>query len=130
WTKCGLDGARGFTASKAFAASVADAYRFGFEFIPNRNDIKYMRTVAYRFGAYHKNDYFLLDGKKVAATGITLGVTLPIYIMYLGGYNGVTLGVDFGQRGSVSGSMIRERYINFSIGVNLYDHWFQKFQYQ
>ena len=50
--------------------------------------------------------------------------------MYLGGYNGVTLGVDFGQRGSVSGSMIRERYINFSIGVNLYDHWFQKFQYQ
>jgi len=130
WTKCGLDGARGFTASKAFAASVADAYRFGFEFVPNRNDIKYMRTVAYRFGAYHKNDYFLLDGKKVAATGITLGVTLPIYIMYLGGYNGVTLGVDFGQRGSVSGSMIRERYINFSIGVNLYDHWFQKFQYQ
>ena len=130
WRGSGLDGARGFTASKAFSATVVDAYRFGFEFIPNRNDIRYMRAVAYRLGAYHKNEYFLLDGKKVASTGITLGVTLPIYLMRLGGSNGVTLGVDFGQRGSVSGSMIRERYINFSIGVNLYDIWFRKIQYQ
>lgn len=130
WTGTGLDGARGFTASKAFSATVAEAYRFGFEIIPNINAIRYMSTVAYRVGAYHKNDYFLLDGKKVASTGITLGVTLPIYIEYRGRSNGVTLGVDIGQRGSVSGSMIRERYINFSIGVNLFDIWFQKMQYR
>lgn len=130
WTGSGLDGSRGFTASKSFSASVAEAYRFGFELVPNRNSARYMETAAYRLGAYHKNDYFLLDGKKVASTGITLGVTLPVYIMGLGGSNGVTLGVDFGQRGSVSGSMIRERYINFSIGVNLFDIWFRKIQYR
>jgi hypothetical protein len=130
WTGSGLDGSRGFTASKSFSATVAEAYRFGFEIIPNANGIRYMNTVAYRVGAYHKNDYFLLDGKKVASTGITLGVTLPIYIEYRGRSNGVTLGVDIGQRGSVSGSMIRERYINFSIGVNLFDIWFQKMQYR
>jgi len=131
WSGSGLDGARGFSASKVFSATVSDAYRFGFEFIPNRNDVRYyMSTAAYRIGAYHKNEYYLLDGKKVASTGITLGVTLPVYLLRLAANNGITLGVDFGQRGSVSGDLVRERYINFSIGVNLFDIWFRKYQYQ
>ena len=127
WTGCGLDGARGFTASKSFSATVAEAYRVGFEIIPNRNDIRYyFNHVAYRVGAYHKKEYYLLDGNRVTSTGITLGFTLPI----VNNYNGLTLGVDFGQRGAVSEKMVRERYINFSIGFNLFDIWFRKVQYQ
>lgn len=127
WTGCGLDGARGFTASKSFSSTVAEAWRVGFELIPNRNDIRYyFNHVAYRLGAYHKKEYYLLDGNRVTSTGITLGVTLPI----VNNYNGLTLGVDFGQRGAVSDKMVRERYINFSIGFNLFDIWFRKVQYQ
>ncbi len=130
WSASGLDAARGFSANKIFSASVAEAFRFGFEIIPNRNDVRsYFMTAAYRLGAYHRNEYFLLDGKKVASTGITLGVTLPVYLPNLGRNNGVTLGVDFGQRGSLTGEMIRERYINFSIGFNFFDIWFRKTQY-
>ena len=95
--------------------------------MPNRNDIRYyFNHVAYRVGAYHKKEYFLLDGKQVASTGITLGVTLPI----VNNYNGFTIGVDLGQRGSLSGEMIRERYVNISVGFNLYDIWFRKPQYE
>ena len=127
WTRSGLDGARGFTASKIFSASVTEAYRVGFEIIPNRNDIRYyLNHVAYRAGAYHKKEYFLLDGNNVTATGITLGVSLPI----VNGYNNLTLGVDFGQRSAVGDASIRERYINFSVGFNLYDIWFRKYQYE
>ena len=127
WTACGLDGNRAFTASKSFSSTVAEAYRVGFELIPNRNDIRYyLNHVAYRVGAYHKKEYYLLDGNRVTSTGITLGVTLPI----VNNYNGLTLGVDFGQRGAVSDKMVRERYINFSIGFNLFDIWFRKVQYQ
>ena len=43
--------------------------------------------------------------------------------------NGLTVGVDFGQRGSLSGAMIRERYVNVSVGFNLFDIWFRKYQY-
>ena len=126
WHNCGLDGARGFTASSAFAASVTEAYRVGFEIVPNRNDIRYyFNHVAYRVGAYHKNEYYLLNGNPVSSTGVTLGVTLPI----VNGYNGLTLGVDLGQRGSLAGDMVRERYVNFSIGFNLFDIWFRKYQY-
>ena len=126
WTNCGLDAVRGLSASKLFSTSVAEAYRVGFEIVPNPNDIRYyFNHVAYRVGAYHKKDYFLLNGNQIASTGITLGVTLPI----INGYNGLTLGIDFGQRGSLEDNQIRERYINFSIGFNLYDIWFRKFQY-
>ena len=127
WTGSGLDGTRGFTASKAFSATTSQTFRAGFEIVPNRNDIRYyFNHVAYRVGAYHKTEYFLLNGKQVASTGITLGVTLPI----VNNYNGFTLGVDFGQRGSLTGDMIRERYINFSIGFNLFDIWFRKPRYE
>ena len=126
WRSSGLDGARGFTASRIFSASVAESYRIGFELVPNRNDIRYyLNHVAYRAGAYHKKEYFLLNGSQVASTGFTLGATLPIVNMA----NGLTLGVDFGQRGSLSDAMVRERYINFSLGFNLYDIWFRKHQY-
>ena len=126
WRRSGLDGARGFTASSAFAASVAETYRIGFEIIPNSSDIRYyLNHVAYRVGAYHKKEYFLLNGKPVTATGITLGFTFPI----VNRYNGLTLGVDLGQRGSLTGEQIRERYVNVSIGFNLFDIWFRKMQY-
>ena len=127
WTKSGLDDIRGLSASKLFSTSVSEAYRVGVEIVPNRNDIRYyFNHVAYRVGAYHKKDYFLLNGNKIASTGITLGVTLPV----INGYNGITLGMDFGQRGSIENAQIRERYINFSIGFNLYDIWFRKYQYE
>ena len=127
WSGSGLDNTRSFTASKLFTATTAQTFRAGFEIVPNRNDIRYyFNHVAYRVGAYHKKEYYLLDGKQVASTGITLGLTLPI----VNNYNGFTIGVDLGQRGSLSGEQIRERYVNISIGFNLYDIWFRKPQYE
>ncbi len=127
WTKCGLEDIRGFASGKLFSTTVAEAYRAGFEIVPNRNDIRYyFNRVAYRVGAYYKKDYFLLNGNEIASKGITIGMTLPI----INGFNGLTLGMDFGQRGSVENALVRERYINFSVGFNLYDLWFRKYQYE
>jgi hypothetical protein len=67
-----------------------------------------------------------VDANRVNAYGITLGATLPV----APGYNGITIGMDFGQRGSLKDNMIRETYFNLSIGFNLFDIWFQKHQYQ
>ena len=133
WRSSGLDNAEGFTGNIAatdgksvFTASVTESFRLGVEYIPNRNDIRYYwRKIAYRAGAYWKNDYFLLDGNPVNSFGITLGATLPVFRWY----NGITFGIDFGQRGSLKNNMIQERYINFSVGFNLFDIWFQKFAY-
>ena len=69
-----------------------------------------------------------MDGNSVNSMGITLGVTLPIENDYRK-YNGISLGVDIGQKSSVRNNMIRERYVMFVVAFNIHDIWFIKNQY-
>ena len=128
WTKSGFDSARGFRVSGAssFSSTVSQSFRAGFEFVPNRNDIRYFfKRCAYRGGVYYDQAYYKLDGNNVNSMGITLGMTLPVFRWY----NGLTVGVDLGQRASTRNNMIRERYAMFVVGFNIHDIWFQKPRY-
>ena len=128
WTNSGIDKAQGFAVNgKAnFTSAVSQSFRVGFEYVPNRNDIRYyLRTCTYRAGFYYDQAYYKLDGHNVNSMGITLGVTLPVFKLY----NGLTLGVDLGQRASTRHNMIRERYATFVVGFNIHDIWFRKVQY-
>ena len=100
--------------------------RAGFEFTPGRNDIRYyLRRCTYRAGAYYEQSYYRVDGKSIDAAGITLGMTLPVFR----GYNGVSIGMDLGQRG-FSGALVKERYFGFNLSMNVFDIWFQKPRYE
>ncbi len=128
WTKSGFDKAQGFAVSggSTFTSTVSQSFRAGFEFVPNRNDIRYyFKKCSYRFGAYYDQAYYKLDGNNVNSIGITLGMTLPVYQLY----NGISIGIDMGQRASTRNNMIRERYATFVIGFNIHDLWFRKLQY-
>lgn len=128
WRKSGMSDTYGFSANgtSVFTSTVSHSIRGGFEIVPNRNDIRYyLKRCAYRAGVYYDTSYYLFDGNMVNSLGITLGVTLPVFRWY----NGITLGVDFGQRGSLRNNMVRERYVSFAIGFNIHDLWFQKPRY-
>ena len=128
WSNSRLDNAPGFSVKgdMDFASTVSESYRAGFEFTPNRNDIRYyFRKCTYRGGIYYDKEYYTVNGNNVNKMGITLGITLPVFKLN----NGLTLGVDFGQRASTKYSMIRERYAMFNIGFNIHDIWFQKTVY-
>lgn len=128
WSGTGMDTAPGFAnlGQAKFSATAAQSVRAGFEFVPNRNDIRYyLRRCAYRGGVYFDQAYYKLDGNNVNAFGLTLGVTLPVFRWY----NGVSLGLDIGQKGGTRGLMTRERYAKFVIGFNIHDIWFRKPQY-
>ena len=129
WTGTGIDKAPGFAVigQSSFTSAVSQSFRAGFEIVPNRNDIRYyLRTCSYRVGVYYDQAYYKLDGNNVNSMGITLGMTLPVFRLY----NGISLGVDLGQRASTRNNMIRERYATFNIGFNIHDIWFRKVQYQ
>ena len=129
WRRSGMDTAPGFSAigEQAFSSTVSQSFRAGFEIVPNRNDIRYyLKQCAYRAGVYYDQAYYKLSGHNVNSVGITLGVTLPVFRWY----NGLSLGVDIGQRSSKRNDMIRERYAMFVIGFNIHDIWFRKIQYQ
>ena len=128
WGKSGMDTAPGFSAigDSKFTATTSQSFRLGFEIVPNRNDIRYyMRRCAYRAGVYYDQSYYKLDGNNVNSMGITFGITLPVFRWY----NGLTLGVDLGQKASTRHDMIRERYARIVVGFNIHDIWFQKPRY-
>lgn len=128
WNSSKMDKVLGFASvgNAVFSASTSQSVRAGFSFVPNRNDIRYYRKrVTYRAGAYWDQAYCKVDGKSINALGVTLGATLPVFNWS----NGLTLGVDFGQRGTLTGNLIRERYVNFNIGINIFDIWFLKPKY-
>ena len=105
---------------------MSQSFRAGFEIVPNRNDIRYYRkTCAYRAGVYYDQAYYKLNGENVNSMGITLGVTLPVFRWY----NGITLGLDLGQKASTVQGMVHERYAKLAIGFNIHDKWFQKPKY-
>jgi len=129
WRNSGMDSQIGFASvgKSAFSSAVSHSFRAGFEITPNRNDIRYyMRRCSYRAGVYYDKAYYKLDGNNVNSLGLTLGITLPIPRLH----NGISLGVDLGQRASAKNNMIRERYAMFVIGFNIHDIWFRKNQYQ
>ena len=128
WTGSNFDAVRGFRNNGvySFSTSRTQSFKAGFELTPNRNDIRYfLRRCTYRAGAYFDQSYFQVDGKNIYSAGITLGMTVPVYQ----GYNGITFALDFGQRGFGTG-FIKENYLAFKVGFNIFDIWFRKPQYQ
>ena len=128
WLGSNFDKVRGFRNNGvyAFSTGTAQSVKAGFEITPNRNDIRYfLRRCTYRVGAYFDQSYFQVDGKNILSAGITLGMTVPVFQ----GYNGITFAVDLGQRGFGT-NFVKENYLGFHVGFNIFDIWFRKPQYQ
>ena len=126
WRNSGFDTAEGFS-NKNFSNSFAHSVKAGMEYTPNRNDIRYyMRRVSYRAGMYWNQSYFLVNGQPINDIGISVGATFPVFRWY----NGLSVSLQAGQRGTTSGGLIRERYFGFSFGANIFDIWFQKPHYE
>lgn len=116
----------GETPGVDFKPSVASSFKFGFEFTPNKYDIRYyLKRATYRVGAYYDQTYININGNQVNAAGVTFGMSLPVFRWY----NAISWSVDFGQRGSLEKDMVRERYIQFNINFNMHDMWFIKKRY-
>ena len=131
WTNSGFSSVGGMAVNGAsgpiFTTGVSQSVRAGVEYIPNPTDIRYYyKHIAYRAGVYYTKEYFSVSGNEIYSKGITLGATLPVFRWN----NGLTVGMEIGQRGSLKNNMVRETYVGFSLGVNLYDIWFQQPMYE
>lgn len=114
-------------ANNVFSSGVAHSFRLGAEYTPGRNDIRYYyKRCTYRAGAYYTTSYYRFNDVPVNSFGITIGATLPIFK----GYNGLTLGAEYGQSGSKKNNGILERYFGLNLGFNIFDIWFQKPRYE
>lgn len=109
-----------------FATSLRRVVKAGFEYVPNRYDIRYYhKRIAYRGGLYYENSYMKIDDNQINAMGLTFGATLPIFRLY----NGMGIAIDIGRKGSVKNNLVREGYVLINLNFSLHDIWFLKFRY-
>jgi hypothetical protein len=114
-------------SSRNFKPMPEHIIRAGFEYTPNRYDIRYfLKRWSYRGGLFFENTYLQFDATRIKNYGLTLGIGIPIGNMN----NAVNIAAELGQRGTTRNDLIRERYWKVSVSFSLYDIWFIKQRFE
>lgn len=99
-------------------------------FVPNLNNFRsYFSRVIYRYGAYYEKGNLNINGKNINRYAITAGATLPFANRSASRLSGIDLGLEIGKRGTVQNNLVNQTFVNFRIGINFADRWFQKALY-
>ena len=98
----------------------------GGEFLPQSTSLSgYWTRVSYRFGGFYEKTFLNIDGNSINKIGATVGVSLPVPKTM----SKINLGLEFGNCGTKSANLIRERYVNLTIGISICERWFVKRMY-
>lgn len=101
----------------------ATRYTFGGYYIPNYKSFShYFERVVYRGGFRYENTGLVIDNKSIQDAALTLGLGMPLR----GTFSNINIGFELGNRGTKAAGLVREHYMNFSVGLSLNDKWFQK----
>lgn len=95
----------------------------GFEFVPKSTSNHYRDLITYRAGFQYNQTPYFISGQQLTDMNVSLGLSLPMGAYYV---NHMNLSIVGGQRGSLVGSQVRERYVRLALGVSLNDWWFRK----
>jgi hypothetical protein len=77
---------------------------------------------TYRIGIEWMQTPYYLNQTSINDIGLTLGTSIPVSQLSL-----FNVAFKAGQRGTLDNGLIRENYVNFTIGLSLNDNsWFYK----
>lgn len=97
----------------------------GVEFLPagDRPSTAFLRHVAYRLGGFYDTGYVdPAPEPGIETYGVTAGLSLPAPVTG----TRLDIHVTAGQRGSLSGDLVRDRFVELSLSVNIGERWFQR----
>lgn len=115
-----------YSIAKNVQFSSATKLSLGGYYIPNYNSFSsYFKKVTYRAGFRHENTGLTINGQDINDTAATLGFGLPVG----GSFSNLNLGFELGKRGTTNSGLIKENYLNVSIGFSFNDKWFTKRKY-
>jgi hypothetical protein len=104
----------------------AAKFTLGGYYIPNYKSFSsFFERVVYRGGFRFENTGLVINDQPIEDVALTFGLGMPLR----GAFSNINLGVEFGNKGTKNAGLVREHYMNFSIGLSLNDKWFQKSKY-
>ncbi|HET6225013.1 MAG TPA: hypothetical protein VFF27_01955 [Bacteroidia bacterium] len=105
----------------------------GVQYIPNPRHVPkrqmegYYKHIQYRIGARYGKTALELKNTQLNEYALTIGAGLPVGKDYrLANFSMVNVGLEFGERGTISNGLIRERFMKVSVGFTINDRWFVK----
>ena len=83
----------------------------------------YAQRIQYRLGGFYNHDYLLINNtNNIQEYGVTAGVGLPV--------NGfktiVNIGLEYRHRQATPNPLVKENFLNITLGVNFNESWFWK----
>ncbi|MFD2203906.1 hypothetical protein [Shivajiella indica] len=107
------------------STDLGDAFKvsFGGMIVPDLSAVDNLfKRITYRFGMEYYQTPYVVSNTQIDDIGINFGGSVPINSLSL-----VNFAVKFGRRGTTDNGLIRENYVNFSLGFSLNDNtWFYK----
>lgn len=98
-------------------------YTLGGYFTPNSNSYSnYFNIITYRAGFKYEKTGLIVNTRSIEDVSVTAGMGFPIG----GNFSNINLGIEYGQRGTTASGLVRENYLNVSIGLSFSDRWFVK----
>ena len=102
----------------------------GGQIIPDANSLSYVKRIDYRAGFEYDISNLNFRGEQLTGFGITFGAGLPLRGASIRGSRSmVNFGMEIGRYGTRVNDLIREDYINFFVGISIYEWWFFKRRY-
>lgn len=96
-------------------------YALGMQYVPDFRG-SYFKRVNYRLGAYWSDDYLKLRGNQLREYGITAGFGFPVPEFK----TTINLGIEWMHRQAHPNPLVKENYLNITIGVNFNEMWFRQ----
>jgi hypothetical protein len=96
-------------------------YSLGFERLPQAN-LKFFSRCAYRVGFRYDSGYISAKRNVIDDMRLTVGMGFPIRKSR----SFLNVGLEAGERGTISNGLIRERYTKLTVSMSMHDYWFVK----
>ncbi|MBD5233397.1 MAG: hypothetical protein HDS65_04365 [Bacteroidales bacterium] len=119
WSKCKFRGFEGDPQLQKYADRTKMA--LGLQYTPDFRG-SYFKRVNYRLGAYWNDDYLKLQDNRLREYGVTLGFGIPVP----GFKSLVNLGFEWKHRQANPDPLVKEDYLNITIGINFNEMWFRQ----
>ncbi|MCM1033370.1 MAG: hypothetical protein NC405_06385 [Odoribacter sp.] len=114
WSKAKYDGEKGLLADRykiALGAQYRPAVRGS-----------YLQRMEYRAGVFYDRDYIKINDNKVREYGVSVGLGLPVP----GFKTMINLGLEWLHRQATPNALVKENYLNITLGINFNESWFRK----
>ena len=104
-------------------------FNVGGQFTPNANSLSnYFARVDYRLGFIYDQTYLNINSTNIKRYAGSFGFGLPLPRNNTAFYR-INLAAEYGVRGTLTNSLVKENYINLHLSFTLNDLWFVKYRY-